>query len=76
MQIKDDKFYISLISPLPTHTIESQEMLNEVLRSVVTGRPIWSESLFICLTVPKDDISLAPYHAARNYINWTDKAKV
>ena len=51
-------------------------MLNEVLASVVSGRPIWRESLERCLTVPKDEASLAPHLAVQQFINWTDKAKV
>ena len=51
-------------------------MLHEVIGSVVTGRPIWRDSLSVCLTVPKDEASLAPHVAVQKFINWTDKAKV
>ena len=53
-----------------------QDMLNEVLGSVVSGRPIWKDTLSAC-AVNGTDPELARQHkAADKYINWGAKCRV
>lgn len=53
-----------------------QDMLNEVLGSVVAGRPIWKSTLTDC-AIDKTETTLARKHeAVQLFINWVAKCKV
>ena len=56
-----------------------QEMLNEVLGSVVSGRPIWNLALSHCAinrTNPQGLQLMRKQKAVENYINWKTKQQV
>ena len=52
-----------------------QEMLEEVLGSVVAGRPIWRGSLMGCAEEKTEDLG-RKQAAVDLYINWGEKLKV
>lgn len=53
-----------------------QAMLNEVLGSVVSGRPIWKTSLHDCQPEPKNQEILKQHETVQKYIAWDSKCKV
>ena len=50
-------------------------MLNEVLSSVVAGRPIWNTALVDCQHVPNETLTKM-HEAVQNYIQWGNHRKV
>ena len=52
-----------------------QDMLNEVLGSVVAGRPIWKGALVDCAEENKKALG-RKHEAVQKYINWGAKCKV
>ncbi|GAX79799.1 hypothetical protein CEUSTIGMA_g7239.t1 [Chlamydomonas eustigma] len=50
-----------------------QTMLNEVLPSVVTGRPVWRDAWKDCQPDEKDPKLLSRHEAVQKFINWDDK---
>ena len=56
-----------------------QDMLNEVLGSVVSGRPIWKDTLWACAvnrTNPQGLLLMQRHEAVGKYINWGKKCQV
>ena len=52
-------------------------MLNEVLGSVVSGRPIWRGSLSDCQTsAPKNETMMKQHNLIREFISYDEHSKV
>ena len=55
-----------------------QDMLNEVLGSVVAGRPMWKDALAQCAeegSEKRDEVKRR-HDAASKFLNWDSKKKV